>query len=740
MKSYFYSFLHKLHFKKIFSYGIWFWVLFFSFWDITFAQWWQDYTTALIAVFDTIIRVFSSILWLLTFLVSLFLHPEWTSGSFVGLGWIDGGIRTVWVLISNVVYFVFAMIFLWIAFANITGIEADTYQLKTAIPRFIVWVLMVPFSWFFVSFILSISSWLTVWVLSLPYDTFKDTHLTQDKLEKIEFCKNYTVTLGTLSGSTLPIWCDETAEKINMFEILSGKNSENLYGIINIYTYGVMSLDSQWKIYANDLLNWVNTLKDLSVKVIFDVLFFVTYGVLMIALALALFIRGVYLWFYMIMSPAFWLLFFFKKSKEWVGSDTKFSITEFIALAFVPVYVSAALAFWLLFLFSAGNADPTWINKDIYNPTTNTSTFAWISIKFDWPSPGDAQVKEDIKKLIGVFQGGIWSLLLQLFGLAILWVAVMAAFKQSSVTQNVVSPFADFGKSIWGLMAKAPSYLPIIPTGSGAMSASQLWTAGQAFKSSIESDFSSRWAQFWQAAAKAFWFGDENMNKLKQMALRPYSQWADTQNGIRELLANIDPARLNESGYRKQIWEVLKRLWAKDTLITEIQSSAKTKEEFGRIMKRWLQGDNWERIDDANQVLSSLTDADITASLGTSAIRWGNAVTIPDTITQVPGKEGEYKVKDQSGSDVTINVTNQGKGLTPENISALAFALQGVASTEIDDVLTKIWIKDRNIQNAVEKKYDEYKNWTPWPTSPVSPTTAPPPPPPPSPPSSTSTP
>jgi len=54
-------------------------------------------------------------------------------------------------------------------------------------------------------------------------------------------------------------------------------------------------------------------------------------------------------------SPAFGLLYFFEKGKEGVGDgDAKFSITEFISLALVPVYVSAALSFGLVFLFVAG--------------------------------------------------------------------------------------------------------------------------------------------------------------------------------------------------------------------------------------------------------------------------------------------------------------------------------------------------------------------------------------------------
>jgi hypothetical protein len=39
----------------------------------------------------------------------------------------------------------------------------------------------------------------------------------------------------------------------------------------------------------------------------------------------------------------------------------------------------------------------------------------------------------------------------------------MSALKQSSITQNVTSPIAEFGDQIGKLIAKAPTYAPILP-------------------------------------------------------------------------------------------------------------------------------------------------------------------------------------------------------------------------------------------------------------------------------------
>jgi hypothetical protein len=59
---------------------------------------------------------------------------------------------------------------------------------------------MVPFTWFFVQFILSVSAFLTVAVLSLPYDVMenKDPYL---EIEKNRICTNLTFDLRTNSNT-----------------------------------------------------------------------------------------------------------------------------------------------------------------------------------------------------------------------------------------------------------------------------------------------------------------------------------------------------------------------------------------------------------------------------------------------------------------------------------------------------------------------------------------------------------
>lgn len=60
---------------------------------------------------------------------------------------------------------------------NIFGSEQSAWQMKTKLPKLIIGIISVPFTWFFVSAITSIASVLTASVIQIPGDmiTDKDT-------------------------------------------------------------------------------------------------------------------------------------------------------------------------------------------------------------------------------------------------------------------------------------------------------------------------------------------------------------------------------------------------------------------------------------------------------------------------------------------------------------------------------------------------------------------------------------
>ncbi len=130
----------------------------------------KDMVKKVTSFMNELMKSIALLLGVMTYLISLFLSPEWMSGNLFG---IQNYLKAIWILISNVVYVIFAFILIGIAFVNIVGIDSEKYQLNKMLPKFIIGILIVPFSWFIVQFVLSLTSILSVMALNLPYDTFK---------------------------------------------------------------------------------------------------------------------------------------------------------------------------------------------------------------------------------------------------------------------------------------------------------------------------------------------------------------------------------------------------------------------------------------------------------------------------------------------------------------------------------------------------------------------------------------
>ena len=487
--------------KKNIFYSLLFIFIFIHWIDFTFAQ--NDttlvaadskssFSTQMIDFLNQLLKVLAMVIGFITMVIGLFLRPEWTSWSVI---WLDVQLKTMWIMISNIVYFIFAWIFIFIAFMNIIW-DWEHYWLKKSIPKFIVWVLIVPFSWFFVQLILSLSWILTTVVLSIPYDTFPAI-----KEKNILVCKDWAqLNVSELSKNIECIWWDDNKEPKTISDFIKSSDNWWLYQIMFIYTYSVLRLDEVSQLKSQDLW-WkgqITKLADVSLQFVFDMLFVFVYWILLIALFLAFVTRSFALWLYAMFSPAFWLLYFF-----WSEKSKNFNVKEFIWLAMVPVYVAWALSFWLLFLFVAWQ----WFSAE--NTSNKIFTFKddKIVVWGEWPtSVTFTAIKSSRENLPNDLLAWFWSpvsaMFLELLGLVILWMWVMAALKQSTITESAAKPIAEFGKSIWELIKKAPWFTPIPWLWLSAQWLSQIWNAAKNYPEKI----SSKSAEDFMWKHKLFWY------------------------------------------------------------------------------------------------------------------------------------------------------------------------------------------------------------------------------------------
>lgn len=489
--------------KKNILFLVWFIFIYFTFTDWVFAEillnkdWTltADWSSKVATVFQwiwTIVTVFVS---LLTYLATLFLSPEWINGSLFGL---NAYFKQIWIMISNIVYLIFAFILIWIAFMNIIWKWWDKYQLKQALPKLIIWIIIVPFTWFLVQFILSLSAILTVQAINLPFETFSwfNTKLSEVKIpqkcylnltsSKTDKTTNWTATKteakteakttvkkeGTVDTNSY-FRCDpkKEGEDYTLGKVMESWNdSDSIFWVIATYTYWVLSLEGASNLTKFDS-KAIGTIFDLAIKLIFDVLFIVVYAVLMIALWMVLLTRWIYIWIYIMISPLFWLMYFFDKTEWWWEFFDKFNIKQFISLALVPVYTMLALSFWLLFMFIVWQ----WMTEpnqsiDVIS-IVDGDEWSVISIWWDkgvgafsltviW-APATKWLTNFADTVWNWALWVVWTLILKIFGIVVLWWAVMAALRTNDVTKAIVEPLHAFGTQVWWIVKSLPHHTPI---------------------------------------------------------------------------------------------------------------------------------------------------------------------------------------------------------------------------------------------------------------------------------------
>lgn len=96
------------------------------------------------------------------------MSPDWTSGDFFGL---RAPMYKLWVTVSNIVYLIYAILLIIIAIG--TMFSSKNYSYKSMLPRLALGILMVPFTWWFVQWTISIAAVVTASVITIPAETIQ---------------------------------------------------------------------------------------------------------------------------------------------------------------------------------------------------------------------------------------------------------------------------------------------------------------------------------------------------------------------------------------------------------------------------------------------------------------------------------------------------------------------------------------------------------------------------------------
>lgn len=375
-------------------------------------------------VINYILQLASSLLWPVLIMIGSLLDNELIFGGEMG-----ERLRSVWVEIRNLVEIAFVLVLLAIAVYNVLGIgeEGGSFALKQAMPKFVLALVAVHFSFLAVKVVLDFTNVMTAAVFALPARTMEET-ISQEKLKEA-IC-------GTESSAVpmRPLWC-KGKEFNDKAKSLFSKLDRNNITLVYAIKFGHAPA-------LKFIRDGLKSLTQLGFNIIFNTVLYVVYALSFIALFLVLLFRVVAIWIAVVLSPLLALGIVVPQLKELAGEGGNLQ-QKFVKQAIAPVTIGLVLSVGFIML-SAFEAD-----KGIHGEILSSSSLEAIDPN---ALPTDITDLQQLLIAIGI--------------VVIIWTGVFAAAKDTfagTITEIIKDKAQGFGK----FAATLPAYFQAIPVKMG---------------------------------------------------------------------------------------------------------------------------------------------------------------------------------------------------------------------------------------------------------------------------------
>lgn len=400
----------------------------------------------------------------------------------------------------------------------------------------------------------------------------------------------------------------------------------------------------------------------------------------LLALAVALVMRMVAIWWFVIFSPFLVLgRVFFKERISWF-QDGKATFQTMISLIFMPVFVVFAISISLIFLTLIGRANELnvygsdkWVGHNIgiqLEPWMVCDRSTWI---ISCPSGDECgKVNSRCYDLAGMtslcFSEGQTSfgntilnvmsyLLLNFFGIALMWMVVFAALKSNKITEKVVGGIESLGKDL-------AKNIPIIPTSKWGLSYNDVKARADGVKSGIASMWSNQAAnlkdatdRFQRKRSKEKKQIQQEMGEATDANARQLVDRMESNTGIYDYDAN------GMNALSRAAWVA----WA-----TSLAGIASTRAGYDGL-RRMSEGDNIENL---TSKLDKTWDKSQHSQIVTELMTWLDTLATNSAETQI------YKTEDGLYYDANSN-NNELLRVTANEITRTKMPRN---MSEIDDV------------------------------------------------------
>lgn len=443
-------------------------------------------------------------------------------------------LKMMWIIMRDIVNYLFIVILIIIAFMTVVtaGKLGDSnFEVKTALPKLLVGVVIVNFTWFFYMVIIDIANIATHVVYGIPQSIPGVQNIVVDDRQKCIYdwdrkkgdtmpsCPVSVVGIDisnagkakleeivtTVQDDTVSTeedknnWTtDENGNYVKDMEwaILTMKKFSwddfNENSIVSLFAYGIAHVEQLPMVTADS-----KEITDLTVKTLVSFVVAIILIIVLNALLFAMLERVFVIWINLILSPIqvlIWVLRGVFSSVPDMGSDGYLGLSRFIAMAFLPATIGLPLVLGFIMIMVIKSVSISSMEGGLLN-----NIKGWENLL---PNVTDTHQV-------------LWFFMT----IYIMWESMnMASNTAKGFSKGIIDKMKSTSEEVGGFIAKTPFHVPIIPFYSKDNKTRKIATADiEPLIESIIGDRSTKSSARARAAARddKKYLDSSDINKLK---------------------------------------------------------------------------------------------------------------------------------------------------------------------------------------------------------------------------------
>lgn len=385
-----------------------------------------------------ILRAMTAIFWPILMLIGGLLD-----NSLIFDGKMGETLLQIWVQVRNIVNIIFVVILVLIALYNVLGLgengpeQLKPLELKQALPKFVIALIVVNFSYIGMKVALDFTNVMTTAVFALPSQVVASSKNFQDFQAENEqiICEPDAPFYG--------LFCKSEKQEIEgqppTFSRKFNDRGRAWFAQLDRSNLAVtMAMQFGQLPYANRIQDSVEGIFQLTFNIIFNLVLFIVYAISFIVLFIVLVARLPVLWLGIALSPLAALTLAFPPIKGLIGGEGGDFGKKFVKHAIAPLVIGVSLAIGYI-MVSAMKSDPGVHNGD----------FAVSLLDID-PNALITRI-DDLQEV-----------LMAAATIAVVWMGVFAAAKDT-IAEGVTNTIKERAQDVGKFVAKLPMYAQVIP-------------------------------------------------------------------------------------------------------------------------------------------------------------------------------------------------------------------------------------------------------------------------------------